>query len=363
MKRLITASLMAMTIALTGCGGGGSGSSDTTTNTTFNNIKMCVPATFTANTFRCATECNASEYEQDFYSDTASCQTAGAKWIAEYNRNDTPRTAEQSTAYNFIDAIRQNVGVSPLKYDSRLEEATRLHELYLGDVASIYNVNMTHYEDNITYPSVYYRGNSGTDRANVQGNFWYAGDVISYGEPTPLASINALLTAIYHRLFMLENYLYRVGINSTTKTFAEPQLFGAQLDKIYFLKALSTDIGVYPYDGQTNVQTTFDNRETPDPLPNTTASVGNPISVQLNDAKVTAPTMVSFRLFYDANGTEITDTTILDQLTDPNGRFTAYEFALFANAPLTANTAYRAEFQYVDGGVTKTKVWRFTTGL
>lgn len=63
-------------------------------------------------------------------------------------------------------------------------------------------------------------------------------------------------------------------------------------------------------------------------------------------------TLHSFRLFNHETGVEVLDTRLLDADSDPNGKFSGLEFALFPLERLDWNTAYRAEAVYsADGGL------------
>ncbi len=129
-----------------------------------------------------------------------------------------------------------------------------------------------------------------------------------------------------------------------------------------FLQAISTKIAYYPYPNQREVQTTYPaHSEDPDPLPNVHHDVSNPVSVSFNDYYYQDVSMLSFKLFYDANDTEITDTILLDKANDPNRRFSKFDFALYANKPFDVNTTYRVEIRYIADGVEGSKVWKFTT--
>ncbi len=70
--------------------------------------------------------------------------------------------------------------------------------------------------------------------------------------------------------------------------------------------------------------------------------------------------MQSFKL-YDTDNIEMTNTRILTQATDPNARFSAYEFALFPLERLNWNSNYRAEFIYTEDNELKNKTWFFKT--
>lgn len=371
MKKTTLATLA--TLVLIGCGGGGSDGASTSTSGTGGTgstqaYKAYVPKTDNPNSFVCTTGTDTG-FEIGEYMTEAECNTSAQAWLDAFNRNDAPSTAEQQAGLDWINTVRVGAGLPIFHHNVKLEKATDNHEKYLGNVYDTYNVNMTHYEDNNTYPSAFYTGVYPADRAQYEGyTGYYAGEVISFSNPalTPTNSLKVLMTMVYHRQALLWNYTNEIGIGGVPKNFglhAQAHLMGEKSDRDIFLKAISADVVVYPYPNQTNVQTTFvAHSESPDPLPNITSNAGNPITVSFNGYYTTSVTLVSFKLYDDASNTEISNVQLMDQATDPNGRFGVYDFALFPLDPLDTNKTYRVEISYVKDGESKNKSWMFTTG-
>jgi hypothetical protein len=348
----------------------GGGSGDTAIVTTSGAFKAQIPLQDSPTTFQCSTLDANNTYTIGTYATEADCNTSAQAWLDDYNIDDTPSTQAQADGLAWLNVIRAGVGLPLFKHRSELERATGNHENYIADVIGTFNVNPGHYEYETQYPSIYFTGAQGTDRAIYEGyQGYYAGDVIAFQQtglaPTTniLPSLDELMSAIYHRQALLWNFTNEIGIGGTQAILAyqnQPHLMGAKRNREGFLKAIGNTLVAYPYNGETNVRKIF-NSEYPDPLPNVADGTGNPISVSFNNAKVTTVSMVSFKLFIDATNTEVTNTILMDKLTDPNGRFTDMDFALFPLGVLTGSTTYRVEFNYIQDGILKNKVWRFTT--
>jgi len=301
------------------------------------------------------------------FSSFDECTQSLKEWVDDFNKDETPATEKQQEGLAFINEIRKGAGL-PLFHGNRiLERAAKNHELYIGDVMNTHNVEIGHYENNASYPSEYYTGIEPKDRAWHEG---YEGEWSSevltqgYSSITPKGSLMLLMPMIYHRQALLYDYMNEIGIGGTPNDFkykAEVHVIGMKVKKVGYLRALSPKMVVYPYENQKEVRISFDNNECPDPLPDITKSVGNPISVFFNSTKTKEITVRSFRLFEDESNEEMTDTRILDKESDPNRYFSKYDFALFPMKKLKTDTTYRVEFEYIENGEDKKRVWKFTT--
>jgi len=364
------------TLALVGCGGGGgsdgsSGSVGGNSGGTTASYSAFVPLQDNPKTFQCVENAPATLSGSLYlaqYDTEAECNATTQAWIASYNHDDIPSTAEQQAGLDYLNSLRRGVGVPIFHYNSKLEQATFNHERYLDDTVDTFNINQIHYENNTTYPSIHYTGVYPTDRALHTGyTGYYAGDVVTfgYGDINATQSLKNLIPMIYHRQAMLTwNFMNEIGIGGVQTAYiskSQAHLMGAKSDRDTFIRAVSAKIMVYPYVGQTQVQTTFFNNEVPDPLPNNNNNVGNPISVTFNSYYTTSVSMTSFKLFKDNTNTEVTNVLLMDKATDPNGDFGDTDFALFPLDVLDSNTTYRVEIQYVLDGVSGFKIWTFKT--
>ena len=99
--------------------------------------------------------------------------------------------------------------------------------------------------------------------------------------------------------------------------------------------------------------------ESPDPMPDYNQT-GNPISIQFNNYYYPREiTFQSFKLFKADK--EITQIQILKKDTDPNNKFSEYQFALFPLKVLDKDTIYRVNFKYKYNEISKDINWSFRT--
>lgn len=397
MKNIQAKSLIllgATALTLLGCGGGST--TPTTTITTETETEpyynVYVPLEDKPQSYICKVASSDDEnnatlstmYRLYSIDGEEACESYAQTWLENFNHEDEPtiNPEEQQAGLDYINTIRGYIGLPKFKHNKELEEANRLHALYLKDVYDTFGVNMTHYEDNASYPSEYYRGDSGTDRAiasNYSPAYW-AGEDISFGSDTSTESIDYLLTLIYHRNALLWNWVDDIGIGvgkgEESGFHAEGQLFGIKYDnRIGFLQSISPAMVCFPFELQGGVRREYNGGETPSPLPDISGWVGNPISVAFNSYKVGSVEMTSFKLYKVENyndetesgdETEITNTRILTKETDPAERFSGFEFALFPLDVLESQTIYKVSFCWNETAFSgevegKCKEWLFQT--
>lgn len=299
---------------------------------------------------------------------------------------------ERSHAYDYLNRLRQKAGMSKLLYNRTLERAAQNHADYL-----IANRKIGHYED-AKLP--HFSGYKPSDRVIAAGyRTRLVVENVSSNSLDYRDSIDGLFSAIYHRFGFLDfqidevgislrqdekdpaktAYVYEMGIYEVEalcgkKSYDGPGEYAFKVCKDLlhrieakaFKKALNAcalvnhKMVLYPYEEQTNVPPAFYD-ELPDPLPGYRVS-GFPISVQFNPRFFRYVRLLSFRLFKEG-GEEIKETKILDHLSDPNGLFKKYEYALFPLKRLEWGTRYRVEIRYRADGRTVTKRWYFRTRM
>jgi len=307
-------------------------------------------------------ELETTMYYQGTYNTLSECQSILDKWIENFKKDDiNMATDEQKEAVAYLNDIREHNGLAPFHFNTFLAQSALNHSNYVKDVMDNYDVNTMHYEYKDEYPSEYYTGKYPWDRAKYAGYDGVAGEDITYAD-TLINGMQTLMTAIYHRQILLDLTSNEVGMDGVANEIIPVEIGVKWGDRTSFLVATSGKFVIYPYNGQNEVQTSFWG-EIPSPLPDEELPSGNPISISFNDAKITDVSMVSFRMFYDDNNSEITNTKILNKNTDPNGMFSEYDFALFPLDILQGETTYRVEFKYTSNSNSspKTIVWRFTT--
>lgn len=362
-------------MALVGCGGGGGSSSsvdttyaDTTGDNTTGTYKGCaVLNTSLIASGTCGTVACGSGTTKDLgsFETEGACQSAVDVWTAQWKAtaDNVENGLENANGVETLNSIRQQAGLPILRTNVKLEQAGTSHANYVRDALANYNVAVNHYEYETEYPSIYFTGAHPYDRAVHVGYALdsYVGEALTYSSTDPKASIDELMSAIYHRSGLLFNFVDEVGVGiSSTESGKHAYTYelASQTAKQEILRSISPRIVAYPSDGSTNIRRVF-YEEYPDPLPSTSTS-GYPISIEFNSYYTTTVELTYFRL-YNENNVEITDTTLMNEQTDPNGLLQYNQFVLFPMQVLEASHTYRAEVGYVLNGEAGTKVWSFTT--
>ena len=288
---------------------------------------------------------------------------------------------------------RTKAGMITYSSNNFLHQSAQNHADYVK--TNIYTYGYEgHYE---TSSAPAYTGYAPWNRGHFTGYQSSAAENMTVGYDDYNKSIDALFTAIYHRLGFLDFAFDEIGYGESLNTQSgnlythvynmgntklnalcngvsfsgygsyyhsvcaessfriESSVYNAAKDENILL---NPEIVTWPYENQMDFQSAFF-EESPDPLPNCSVS-GNPLSIQFNPATTGNISMQSFKL-YDINNTEITDLTLLNSVTDPNSRLSTKEFVIFPNERLGFGKKYKTEFAYTEDGVSKTKSWEFYT--
>jgi uncharacterized protein YkwD len=265
---------------------------------------------------------------------------------------DSRITDEQrSDALVYLNTMRTGAGLIPFSANALLDQAIQNHMDYL-----ILNDTFSHYEDS---EKSGYTGEAPWDRGEYAGyNYRAYGENISAGDETVIESIDGLMTAIYHRFGFLTFSLNEIGVGGTVSSgYAYGSAYGFDMGNQGSSSDTEADNPAYvvwPHDGYKSAQTSFNNYESPDPVPECPRGgiVANPVSIQFNSAKSGSIVMQEFKLF-NSDGSEIIETKVSD--------FGSGEFALFAMHSLSLDSQYRALFTYKEDDVAKNVSWSFNT--
>lgn len=377
-NRLDLALALALVLGLSGCGGGG----DTTPppivddNGTDDNItdpdpvltySACGSLDISLNVeVLCVTSsCAVGSVKIGTYSNEDACVVAGNEWATLFAPTDdnVAGGVENEDGVNYLNEIRASAGLHTLRTNILLEEAGTSHANYVRDVWETYNVAVNHYEYEEEYPSIHYTGAYPYDRAISVGyeKNSYVGESLAYRSVDVRASIDELMSAIYHRHGLLFNFVDEIGVGISTIEDANHTYtyeLASNVEKQTSLMATSPLIVTYPPEGSVEIRRVF-YEEYPDPLPDTSMS-GYPISIEFN-TYYTETVEVSYFRLYDGNGDEVTDTVLMNQETDPNKQFTYNQFALFPIEVLKGSHTYSVEVGYILNGESGTITWSFTT--
>jgi len=297
---------------------------------------------------------------------------------------------EQNHAFAYVSETRETIGMNGLTPNTLLERAAQSHADYL-----VANHAKSHFE---TEGKPRFTGVTPIDRATHAG---YASlrvsENLSTHHNSAKASVEGLFSAIYHRFAFLDPQIDEMGVGVTQdvakgsnsafvylmgsshiRVLCEEESFKGNGRYIYkvcldpkhrirakvFARALhfqqreNPQLILYPYDGQEGVPPVF-YEESPDPLPDSEVS-GFPVSVLFNPFFFTQVSEVSLALYRDQEG-GVVQARFMDKESDPHGRFSTHQFALFPEERLAYNTRYKAVLQYRYKGEVQHRIWHFST--
>jgi uncharacterized protein YkwD len=296
---------------------------------------------------------------------------------------------EQSEALYRLNAIREAIGLNGFVSNDMLQEAALRHARYI-----VNNDEASHYESSY---KPYFSGETPLKRALAVG---YQSRMVLENLSTrndgAADSIDGLMSAIYHRFAFLDPTVDEVGIgiaqdehtpirtnafvymmgNSALEALCRQEsykgggsyLFGFCKDKNKrakrkkYLQAKNSnarfnpEIIVYPYDEQDDVYPAF-YEEIPDPLPDMEVS-GFPVSVTFNPFFFNSVKDVRISLY---EGNKPIEGRFMDKQSDPNAKFTDYQYAFFPLQRLKYDTQYQARMCYRFKNETQCIRWSFHT--
>lgn len=289
--------------------------------------------------------------------------------------------------YSYLNQIRIRAGMSQFSPNSQLETAALNHAKFLAE-----NSIKGHYESE---ELAGFTGVKPKDRTSFAGyRSLTVSENISLGNSNIVDSINGLMGAIYHRLIFLNfvnnevgiaampnphgtTYVYNMG-NSGYNALCQGQAFSGagryyfevckpeiNIDASNFEKvtqmaqANNPKIVMWPADGDNDIPPAFF-EETPDPLPDYSVS-GYPISIQFNPLSFSEVDVTEFKLYRDSDNSEISNTRLLTEQSDPNEKLSALQYVLFPLERLDWGTIYRVEARYTSNLGSDTLNWRFKT--
>ncbi|AZR81141.1 CAP domain-containing protein [Thiomicrospira sp. S5] len=307
--------------------------------------------------------------------------------------------AQEAEALRYLNRIRQSLQLNPLSGNAKLAEAARHHANY-----STLNNIQAHPEQ----PGLAgFTGETPQLRANAAGYQSPVAEVIAYNHASPYPMVDDLMSAIYHRLGLLNMTQDQIGIgvagngegqvksalvgllgNKALEALCEQpptpkpgalaftQLCpsGAPIPKRAVAQAMSAvaktnpKLVAWPKSGASVPPVFYE--ESPDPLPECNVS-GYPVHVQINPIFVGRIQFDadSFKLYEleDEKSRPVKAAAIFGNRKDPNRQEDAPApnkdqwIAFFPQQRLNWNSRYQAEIQYWENHTTKTMRWNFFT--
>ncbi|MTI14455.1 CAP domain-containing protein [Sansalvadorimonas verongulae] len=224
---------------------------------------------------------------------------------------------------------------------------------------------------------------------------------LSTGQLSWQHSVQELMSAIYHRLGFLSFYIDSIGLARATAihkayskerkpfysyvmTYSGYELLCAKgisgdvnticsdtnitVDSRELYKTIdepalkSVEFVVYPWNEQQGVVPYFINNEQPSPIAGKDI-VGQPFSIHFNPAKFYGVPILVLKVELVSEQQEVINLLPgMNKATDPNRKFTAFDFAWFPEEPLEDNTQYTVRLLVVIGRKPQPISWSFHTG-
>lgn len=290
-------------------------------------------------------------------------------------------------AYDEVNEARRAAGMTAFHHNDNLAKAAGLHARYL-----VTNKLSGHGQRK---GDVGFTGSGPMERALAAGyRSRRVSENVAQGQATSTEALDGLMAAIYHRFGFLDPEVDLLGIGTAGRGELRTYVYdmgNAALSRLcygrpfedygrYYYGVCEPDIRIWveDFDGQleesaaqnpayvlwplpkaSDIPPAFF-EENPDPVPDLEVS-GYPISLNVNEHKVEQVSVHAFHLFNVETGREVPNIRQLDQATDPNHKFTEYQYAWFPEQRLNWNTQYRAELSMTLDDKPVTRVWTFRT--
>ena len=271
--------------------------------------------------------------------------------------------SEDLKAFNYLNDLRQKMGLGLLAYSAELDKASANHANYL-----VINKVYQHDEDPLKSG---FTGVNATAQARFAGystNYWIGGGLAMSNSKT--GTIAILVNTVYHRSQLFGQNWRDTG----SATFCYPpnclstdgvvnNIFLGQNDPQGQTNA-SDFVTVYPIDHQVDVPLSMGN-EHPTPFPVeypdelTYKKVGSPVSFYVESKQI-----LILKTFTMTQADQMTpvDAFVRTKANDPNALFIGNNEAyLVAKAPLKPLTTYNMKVTASVNGKDIEKAWSFTT--
>ena len=345
-KTIFASTVLALCLSLSACGGGGGGgdnssssnnanqSGNTNTNTSTGTNPLSIPSIPTTPALNNIV----------LYTATPSYGTYTAT-------NDM--TAD---TLGWLNNLRQNVGLSALTNQSGLDQSSFNHAKYLVDNQML-APSHDEFPGNPDYTGTHFydRINQVLPTNNLEGEV-----LITWNssQKTSTSPVQNLFDAPWHRIIMLDDFvLAGAGVYSTPGSAA---INAMNMDLANYSQVLPTNnLLVYPSPGQSGVNPSWYDNETPDPFATapqyTRTSVGYPITIQagFNDTL----DITTFTITEVDNGANVPCLAVDHNTSGENANgaeCTPYQ-------PLKTNTAYTVNVTGKLNGTAYNVTWSFGT--
>jgi uncharacterized protein YkwD len=280
---------------------------------------------------------------------------AGATMLPPVDISSCPAAPAGSSdaavmALNYLNSLRLPAGAGCVKMVTEINTAAENHCKYYVDPAN--DGMCTENAHNEVMGCAGFTGQGPGQRMAAAGYMARGGGEVMAFVTNPKNAIDTWVNSVWHRIPLLDPWTGDMGYGSAA----------GGCDTIDFGNSATgvpnTTVLVYPYDGQTNVPTSF-NGQYEGPMPPAPPSgwpSAAPITLYARMLNVTEHVLTK-----DGDSTPIEHTWLTG--ADPMwGSYLRTSVFLYAHTPFAANTKYRMTMKGTSQAGPLDKTWTFTTG-
>ncbi len=260
----------------------------------------------------------------------------------------------QSKAFQLLNDLRAQLGAAPVGQDLSIAKAAQNHaDFYVQHKGSYTKNNLNPHAEDASFGAGFTGKNHG-QRMKAAGFSGPPGAEIMAFSGGVSGAINGWLATLYHRIPLLSPRSALMGFGMAQSGGARTEVMdfsprGAQQDD---------PIIVYPWPGQVMVPRSWNGGESPQPKVPPSGYPSGPMIT------ATMPSPAQFgdeHRLLDPEGTEIPHMWLTPANDPAMKTFAGTSVALYAHAPLAADTTYTVHLPLKLGAEEHTLIWRFTT--
>ena len=260
----------------------------------------------------------------------------------------------QIKAFEVLNDLRVQLGAAPVAQDPTIAQAAQAHaEFYVAHASDYTQNNLSPHSEDPGFGAGYTGANHG-QRMKAAGFDGTPGAEIMAFTGGPAGAIAGWLATLYHRIPLLDPRSAAMGFGMAQQGNARTEVmdFGVR-------GGLKDDpIIVYPWPGQDNVPRSWNGGESPQPKPPPSGYPSGPIIT------ATMPFAAQFgddHQLLDPEGNPVPHMWLTPG-NDPSLKtFGGSSVAVYAHAPLAADTTYTVTLPLRRNAEEHTLIWRFTT--
>lgn len=261
---------------------------------------------------------------------------------------------QRLAALTRLDQVRASCGTPAIAGDDAAHAAAQAHaEFYVQHAAAYKAAGLSPHGEDASFGAGFVADSFGERMKKAGFTGSPASEVMAF-TGSGVAAVDGWMETLYHRLPLIDPgmVLVGVGVAKVGKDATEVMDFGAGH------ATSAPSCVVWPWPGQADVPTSWSGNEGPQPQPPPQGYPSGPVIT----AHLPAGSSVTAHKLLDASGAEIAHVW-RDASNDANLKgFDARAVALYAHAPLAADSSYTVHLALRVGAKDETLIWRFRTG-